>query len=130
MLGTINNKEIEAVIKLSPAKRYEYFLKRVADRAFIWGLYDNGWVSAADNAGNFFFPIWPAKEYAELCIENYWKAAFPKNIEIHEFLDDYLDEMKKTKIFIAVFYTPNDKGIILDSEQLKKDLLRELDRIE
>lgn len=130
MIAILNNKEIETVIGLTDSKRYEYFIKRAADRAFVWGLYDNGWVSAGDDKNQLFFPVWPTKEYAVLCMNTIWKNASPREIEIHEFLEDYLDEMKQANVFVAVFYTPNDKGIIIEPEQLKKDLLNELSKIE
>lgn len=37
----VSKQEIEAVIKLSPEKRYTYFIKRICDWELIWTLYED-----------------------------------------------------------------------------------------
>jgi hypothetical protein len=126
----LNSKEIESVIKLEARKRYKYFLNRAADNALVWGLYDTGWVVATDEQDNSLFPVWPAKEYAQLCSQENWEGAFPKSIEIHEFMEDFLKNIIRNCMLVAVFYTPAEKGIILDPKVLYDDLFKALSRIE
>jgi hypothetical protein len=50
MSWAVNSREFANVVGLTPAKRYEYFVKRVADWAQVWSLRDDeGWALAGDN---------------------------------------------------------------------------------
>lgn len=40
----VSKQEIEAVIKLSPEKRYTYFIKRICDWELIWTLYEDDFI--------------------------------------------------------------------------------------
>ena len=62
----LNNKEIEVVSKLPALKRYEYFIKKVADFEEVWGLFDVGWAISEDDNGNSLMPFWSKKEFANL----------------------------------------------------------------
>ncbi len=42
---------MEAVLALPREERYAHFVKRVADTEQVWGLYNNGWASAATDDG-------------------------------------------------------------------------------
>lgn len=39
----MDEKEFNAVIRIPANVRYEHFIKQVADRETVWGLYDGGW---------------------------------------------------------------------------------------
>jgi hypothetical protein len=126
----INKKEIENVINLDASKRYNYFIKRVADTATLWGLYSDGWALVRDEDGRTLLPMWPAPEYADLCAKDEWKGYKPEPIEVHDFLEGYIQELAENNIDISVFYTPFQKGINPSYEKIKKDLEAELSKIE
>lgn len=126
----LSEKEIESVVVLSPDKRYKYFLNKVADTGFVWGLYEDGWALAGDIENRQLIPLWPTKEYAMLCAKDIWKNYRPKSIEIHEFLDDLMKDLELANISLAVFYTPEDRGVIVKYENFSHDMLRELAKIE
>ncbi|MBY0273407.1 MAG: DUF2750 domain-containing protein [Alphaproteobacteria bacterium] len=126
----IKSQETQNVTKLSGKKRYQYFIKKVTDSGHIWGLYNDGWALAGDEGGEKFIPLWPSKEYASLCAIQQWKGYNPECVDLHEFLNEHLNELIENSIKIAVFYTPQDKGVIPTYEQFKKDLCEELSRIE
>lgn len=53
------NKEAENVLKLDNRKKYEYFIKKVADFEEVWSLRDeDGWATLGTE-DKVFFPIWP-----------------------------------------------------------------------
>lgn len=126
----INSKEIQSVINLTSEKRYKYFLNKVADAALIWGLYDDGWALVENKKDEVLIPLWPAKEYAELCASEDWREYQPKSVEIHEFIEEMIVNLKENKISLAIFYTPHDKGIILNHDNFIDDLRMELNNIE
>lgn len=123
------DKEIEAVLKLSSQKRYKYFVNHVVDCACVWGLWTSNWVMECDSQGKKFFSVWPAKEYAHLCIQQKWNNTLPKSIEIHVFLE-HLCNLKKKETLISVFPTQVDKGVVVEPNLLYEDLSQELLRVE
>ena len=126
----INKNEIESVIKLPALKRYQYFIKRVADTGKVWGLYQEGWALAGEDGNHKLLPLWPAKEYATLCAQDEWKDYKPQFVNLNIFLSQYIDDLEKENIFPTIFYTPNDLGLIVKNECLVLDLARELKKVE
>ncbi|MEI8321438.1 MAG: DUF2750 domain-containing protein [Alphaproteobacteria bacterium] len=125
----LNKKEIENVINLPGGKRYKYFIGRVADIGKMWGLYDNGWALAGGDAMPLI-ALWPAPEYARLCAVSEWQHYKPMEVGVHDFLDKHLEDLKKDKIGLAIFYTPADNGVVPTYEKFENDLRYELSRIE
>jgi hypothetical protein len=125
----LNNKEIESVINLASEKRYRYFINKVSDFEGVWYLKNDGWALASDGT-HLVLPVWPHEEYAMLCADKEWKNYTPFCIEIHDFIETYLDDLKEKSIKIGVFYTPRNKGILVEYEKIKDDLLDELSKME
>lgn len=126
----LNEIEINNLVRLDGPQRYQYFVKRVADTGQIWGLYKDGWALVNDDTGQQYVPLWPAPEYANLCANNQWASYEAEPIEIHQFINEYLDELEKNSVGLAIFYVPNDLGVTPTYQQLSEDLERELSRIE
>jgi len=123
----ISQKQIESVLKLDAPKRYMYSIKRIADQEEIWGLYNDGWALAADEGGNVVFPLWPAKEYAQLSAHENWNGYEPEPISLDDLINALLPRLMKDHIQPSIFYTPADKGIVLDASALIDDLNKELE---
>ncbi|MEN6316564.1 MAG: DUF2750 domain-containing protein [Clostridiaceae bacterium] len=122
----MNNKEIESVSKLSGSKRYEYFIKKVADFEEVWGLYDNGWAVGESSDGNINIPFWPKKEFAQLCSKEAWTGYLPKRITLEDFMNNWLPGMNRDNRKPAIFYTEEDKGVVIEITRLLNDLEEEL----
>lgn len=123
----INQKQIESVVALLGQKRYEYFIKRVADWEEVWGLYQDGWALAETDDGQKVFPVWPEKEYAELCAVKEWAGYEPESFSLADFMDELLPNLKKDGVLLGVFYTPSDKGVMPTVDQVLEDLRQELE---
>jgi hypothetical protein len=123
----INKKQIESVITLPGQKRYNSFIKIVADWEEVWGLYQNGWALAAIDEGKQVFPVWPAKEYAQLCTDKEWGGYYPQSFSLKDFMEELLPNLKNDGVLPGVFYTPSDKGITPTVDQLLADLNKELE---
>lgn len=126
----ITARQIEAVLNLPGSKRYEHFVKVVADQRKLWGLYQEGWALAATEAGIPVFPVWPAEPYAQLCTQNEWGGYDPRAIELDEFFEELIPRLRNDGVQLGVFYTPSDKGVLPSLEQIEFDLRSELSRIE
>lgn len=107
----VNPKQFEAVLALPGNRRFEHFVKVVVDRETAWGLYDDGWALAADNAGAPVFPLWPAEEYARACAIKEWSAYQPRSIELGFLTAELLPRMERDGVLPGVFFTPMSKGV-------------------
>lgn len=123
------DKEVEAILALSGPRRYDYFIKTVAEHEEVWGLYNDGWALAGTDDGIEVFPVWPQKVYAEMCIEKGWGDNQAKAINLFEFIEDLIPELLEDGILPCIFYLPSDKGVIPTADQLLEDLKTELQRI-
>jgi hypothetical protein len=120
------NKKIDNILNLSSEKKYDYFIRKVCDFEEVWGLYENGWAMVGDKEEKKSIAFWPEKDFAILCKSNEWKNYEPKSIELSDFLDKWIPGLKNDNLTATIFYMPNGKGIIVESEKLENDLNTEL----
>ena len=126
MAWVLSKAEIEAVTALDGPTRYAYFIKKVADENRVWSLWKDGWSLAENNNGQTVVPCWPHAKFAELCATGDWLDHKARPIEMQVWLDRWLPGITRDNRLIAVFPTPNDKGLILDSMRMAADLCVEL----
>lgn len=130
MNWTPTEKEIQSLIALPAAKRYEYWIKKVADQQKVWSLWRDGWSLASDNEGREFVPVWPHPKYAELCATDQWTGYVPKVIDLEAWLERWILGIEKDNRWVAVFPTPSDRGIAVEPSKLGSDLREEMSRYE
>jgi len=124
----LHPKQIESVLALEGPKRYEHFIKRVADSQRVWGLYNDGWALAeANEDGVRVFPLWPDEDYAEMCAKDEWSEFEPKPIPLDEFLDEVLPGMEEDRIIPGVFWKPDGNAVTPTPAQLAAHLQEELE---
>lgn len=121
-------KQMAAVLALPGAKRFEHFIKVVADQQVVWGLYQNGWALAAADDGETVFPLWPAKEYAEVCASGEWSGYEPRPITLSDFLEKLLPKLRIDGVLPGVFFTPASKGVTPSADEVKSALEAELQK--
>ncbi|GGJ94756.1 hypothetical protein GCM10007063_16610 [Lentibacillus kapialis] len=121
----MKNEEIKAVSNLPAPKRYEYFIKKVADFEEVWGLFEDGWAISEDENGSPLFPFWPKKEFANLCAIHEWNGYRPKKIDLEEFIEEWLPGMDADGIRPSIFWNNTDSAV-LETHTLKLDLEEEL----
>ena len=122
----IHPKQIEAVLALPGNRRFEHFIKVVADSQEVWGLYESGWALAATDDGVGVFPLWPAKAYAQACAIEEWLEYKPRLISLQEFTDVLLPKLKADGLLPGIFPTPTSKGVTPAVDELKAALEVEL----
>lgn len=127
----MNAKKNDNILKLSTEERYDYFVRKVADFEEVWGLKENdGWALLGDNNGRVLFPVWPEKEFAEICAIDTWSAYEPIAIDLDDFLEILSPRIKKDNLFYSVFLTPENKGVIISPEELCTDIEDECQQYE
>lgn len=124
----INAKQLAAVFALPANKRFEHFVKVVAEREEAWGLYQDGWAMAGTDEGDSVFPLWPHKEYAEACAINEWAGYQPKAIRLDELMDVFLPQLMVEGTLPGIFPTIASKGATPSINELVAALKEELRR--
>jgi len=127
---TVNPKQIEAVLRLTAPERYSHFIKKVVGWKQLWALYDDGWAMSETKDGILVLPLWPEKEYAELCSSGDWSNFKPRCIELDDVLDNMIPMLRERGILPGVFFTTSYGSINADVDELERDLRKELSRYE
>jgi Protein of unknown function (DUF2750) len=125
----MSKDDIEKLFKKPGEKRYDYFIKKVAETEEVFGLMDDeGWALLGDDDDEDILPVFPAAEFAEAFrtaadYEEYRVEA----IDVTEFVE-WLGDMDEDNLLVAVFPNPEFNGAVVEPEHLKKDLLKEFEK--
>jgi hypothetical protein len=88
-------KESDAVLRLDGPARFSHFIKRVVDSETAWGLWKDGWALMASDDGRQAFPIWPSREYAELCKVDEWSDYEVEEIRLRDLMEELLPKLRR-----------------------------------
>ena len=124
----MNPKQLAAVFALPPAKRFEHFVKVVADRQKAWGLYDDGWAMAGTDDGGQVFPLWPQQEYADACALDAWAGYIATEIPLDDLMQVLLPQLRTDGVLPGILPTPGSKGATPSIDELIAALEEELRR--
>jgi hypothetical protein len=121
----MNYGEVEEIFCLTEDRKYKYFFNKAAESEQVCGLKDkNGWITIKDKNNNAAMPVWPSWEFAKYCQENEWKDTQIEGIDLYEFLEYWLQGMKRDGCRIMVFADTGGGGISVDAEDLKKEFIK------
>ena len=130
MTWNLNSIEFESVTKLAPEKRYEYFIKKVADWQEIWSLWNEGWVLMGDSDEHETVPVWPHAIFAEASAVDDWLGYKPRRIGLADWMEKWIPGIERDRRMIAVFPTLEGQTTTVNPARLKHDLEEELARYE
>ena len=130
MTWNLNGKEFERVLQLPAQKRYEYFIKKVADWREMWSLWDDGWVLMGDKNGDEMVPVWPHPLFAGTLAVGDWLGYSPRRIALEEWLTRWTDGMEQDRRAVAVFPVLEGQTTPATPLKLKSDLELELKQYE
>lgn len=124
-------KEIEKVVSLEPLERYKYFIKKIADREFLFTLInENGEYPTSFVDDNELFPLWSDKDYVELCKVNGWENYSIKEISLEDLGGDLINLIAQSNYLLNVFPVYDKTGFIVDLAEFTRDLSEELENYE
>jgi hypothetical protein len=129
-MSQLRPEEVDKLFKKPGEKRYEYFIKKVADTEEVYGLADEeGWALLGDDDDDVdIIPFFPHAEMAErFRIEGDFDEYSIGVLDVNELLE-WLDDMDNEGMMIAVFPNLDFSGVVMPPERLKKDLTDELDK--
>lgn len=124
-------KEIEKVVSLEPLERYKYFIKKIADREFLFTLInENGEYATSFVDDNELFPLWSDKDYVELCKVNGWENYSIKEISLEDLGGDLINLIAQSNYLLNIFPVYDKTGFIVDLAEFTRDLSQELENYE
>ena len=127
----VSKQEIEAVIKLSPEKRYKYFIKRICDWELIWTLYeDHSIILNEGKNGELYMILFPFIDFASYYVTKTkeMSGSLCKSFELEEFLNTTLGKLQLHNINKAlIFPVPNGFGLNVSVSKLIEDINKELE---
>ena len=121
-------KQIESILRLDVPNRYNHFVKHVVDCQQAWGRYNDGWAMGSDDDGNATFQLWPAQEYAALCANGLWAGFEPSAIPLENLVEELLPNLRRDKVSLGIFRTPEGRSAMPSVEQVIEDLKNEMIR--
>lgn len=124
--------------RLAPQARYEYFVKRVADRGELWALTRDDPEARSGTAflfvdgpgGRSYLPVWPHQRYATAGAQGDALEARPLAIDVDQWVSYWTRRAVEDGIKPLVFPTPDDAGHLVGARELQRDLLEELAKFE
>jgi Protein of unknown function (DUF2750) len=120
-------EQLRVVLALPGPKRYEHFVKQVADTQKVWSLRDeSGWVCSTTDEGTDVLPLWPHSDYASLAATGEWAGCQPHAIELRKLMEEMVPSFGERGVGVLIFPTPDDKGVVPPLEQLLSDIRAEL----
>jgi len=131
MTYRLNKAQFDNVVKLAGPARYKHFIARIADWQQVWTLkQSDGFVTFGDDEGHICVPLWPHADYAMALTVGEWATCVPVDIDLDSFKEKWLPGMTRDNYHVAVFPTPNQKGVVVPAARLAEDLNEELAKIE
>ncbi|HEX4004850.1 MAG TPA: DUF2750 domain-containing protein [Acidobacteriaceae bacterium] len=117
-------------MKMGPSARYEYLLKRAADREELWSLWDGGWALLGDKESGEYVPVWPHGDYAAAYAVREWNTYQPRAIPLEQWLTKWTAGMETDNRRVAVFPTLDEPVAVVEPGKFRADLEAEMSQFE
>ncbi|MFC3157160.1 Protein of unknown function [Chryseobacterium arachidis] len=127
----MNSKKFESIMALAPQKRYDYFIKKIADAQQLWTIVDsegNYAISMIDKHSLISF--WPEEEFIASNLEENWEDYKPLLLTLDDLSDNVIDYIAQEGLLINVFPLNGRSGFVVDLEEFSRDLTTELKNYE
>ena len=127
----LRKEEVENVSKLDPFKRYQYFIKKVADFEELWVLEnDNGDIAISEVDDHVLLSLWSAPEFAATCQQGIWEQYRPVKLALDDLEDDIFPLVEDEGYLLDVFPVHGRSGFVVSLDEFIRDMDEELERYE
>ena len=112
-------------LKKDAEARHQFFLQRVLETQFIWGLQcAEGWCQAPSNhvENGRVMPFWSDRALAAACAVEEWSVYVPTPIPLADFLGDWLPGMTTAEMLAGTDWNADLIGMELPAELLRREL--------
>ncbi|WP_419868696.1 DUF2750 domain-containing protein [Chryseobacterium sp. CT-SW4] len=130
-MENVNRNRLENILKLEPLKRYQYFIKYVADWEVFYTLTDkNGNYILSELEGQKLFPVWSAEEFVKLCMISGWEGTSIKKMNLDDLENEIIDFVANSDYLFNVFPVHDKTGFVVNLDEFSRDLSEELKNYE
>lgn len=128
----MNPQQYENVLALSAKERYSHFIGKVADWEQLWGLYNEseGWLTRTTPEKVEYLSVWPHPEYARKISKEYYPEYNEKEINLEDFMANWLPKLNSDNVKIGVFPNPEGNTWLMEANDLLQDLKDECEQYE
>lgn len=127
----MNPKEKENILKLEPFKRYQYFIKKIADFEELWTIVDENEDYAISEIDDLnFISFWTTEEFIYSNLEEGWKNCKPLKLSLDDLENELFEIIAAENYLINVFPINGKSGFVVSMEEFRRDLDEELDKIQ
>lgn len=127
----LTKQEIDYVSKLEPFKRYEYFIRKVADFQELWTIIDNnGAISLSDIEKHRLVSFWTAEDFIQSNLTGNWKGFTPIKIDLDNLDDTIIPFIEENEYLLSIFPVNGKSGFVVNLEEFIRDLNDELENYE
>lgn len=119
----LHAKEIENVSKLKPYKRYEYFIRKIADFEELWTLVDNNEDLALSHVDEkIMISFWSTEDFITSNLDDNWKGFKPLKITLDNFEEKIIPVIEENDYLINVFPVNGRSGFVVSLNEFIRDL--------
>lgn len=121
----------KSLLNQSSEKRFEHFVKRVADIKVVWLLHDSqGICLFGDSEEKEYIPVWPSEEAAKANAIEDWEKYQATSIKLDTWMNEALMDLQNQDISVAVFPVRDLPCVVIKPLYLRDAIQEELDKIE
>lgn len=127
----LNEQAIKTISELEPYKRYQYFIKKIADFEELWLLIDeNDDIVYSEIENELIVPFWSNEEFTDSCVNGAWRNCTPTKVTLEDLGVKVLSFLRQKKALVDVFPVDNKSGFVVSIEEFLRDLDEELKNYE
>jgi hypothetical protein len=76
----------------------------------------NDLITVYDATNRKCIPVWPFKEYADVYFANFEEGKLIKEMEVHDFLREYIDKLIEKNIYVFIFPDMESRGALVKAD--------------
>lgn len=123
----VSTEDFISISKLSPEERANVMLKQIVELEHLWGLFGKeGWLLLQAEEDTCL-PVWPTESFATAWEKEDFPDCKPQQIQLNDFLEQWLPGMQKNGTLILMFPMSDDEeGIMLTGSECKQYIEEEM----
>jgi len=124
----LSEQEVNAILKLDEFKRYQYFIKRIADNELIYTMKNSeDQYAISEIEDQIFVPFWSAKEFAKICLTDEWQNFIIVEISLDDLEEELISFLNENDFLMNIFPIQPKTGFVVDVSEFTRDLNDELE---
>lgn len=120
----LSDSERNGALQLNADYRFEHFISKVAEHESLYILTDEHGVMMLTTEDEDCIPVWPHPDYANAWAQGEWANCKAQEVTLKVWLERWVDGMEQDEVYVAVFPTPDQEGIVLEPADVAEAILQ------